>query len=125
MTAKDLCIASLTAVKNRDRKGWLALFEEDAVVEDPVGVSALDPTGRGHRGKPAIAKFYDGVITTNKDYDFEIPHAVVCGDEIAALILLQVTGADGRKAAVEAINIYRQSPNGKIASLRSFWAAIG
>lgn len=122
-TARDLCIASLTAVRNHDRDAWLALWEDDATIEDPVGISSLDPAGKGHRGKQAIAKFYDTVIAHNTGFNFEIPRSVLCGDEVAAVVILHITAADGQKFVAEAINIYRKSPNGKLASLRSFWSA--
>ena len=50
---------SMAAVKAQDRAGWLALWAEDGCVEDPVGVSWLDPTGEGHRGKDAIGRFFE------------------------------------------------------------------
>ena len=49
-TARDLGRASMAAVEAGDRAAWLALFADDAVVEDPVGPSAFDPEGHGHRG---------------------------------------------------------------------------
>ena len=48
--ARDVSLRSMTAVENGDREGWLSLFAPDGVVQDPIGVSALDPTGLGHRG---------------------------------------------------------------------------
>ncbi|KAA1194241.1 hypothetical protein F0M18_02055 [Pseudohalioglobus sediminis] len=45
-----------------DKAAWLALYADDAVVCDPVGVSPMDPTGQGHRGKAAIEQFWDTVI---------------------------------------------------------------
>ena len=45
-TARDLGKASMAAVEVHDRVGWLALFAEDAVVEDPIGPSVFDPEGR-------------------------------------------------------------------------------
>ena len=53
---------SMRNVKAKDKTAWLALFADDAVIEDPVGVSPLDPSGQGHRGKAAIARFWDTVI---------------------------------------------------------------
>ena len=47
-------LAGLNSVRNvkaKDKAAWLALFADDAVIEDPVGVSPLDPSGQGHRGK--------------------------------------------------------------------------
>lgn len=45
-----------------DKDAWLALFADDAIVEDPIGPSHFDPEGRGHRGKEAIARFFDMAI---------------------------------------------------------------
>lgn len=45
-----------------DKNAWLALYTDDAVVCDPVGVSPMDPSGKGHQGKAAIAAFWDTVI---------------------------------------------------------------
>ena len=41
----------VAAVEAKDRAAFLANFADDAVVEDPVGPSPLEPTGRGHRGR--------------------------------------------------------------------------
>jgi len=65
-TAQDLGRASMAAVEVHDREAWLALFAEDAVVQDPIGPSAFDPEGKGHRGPEAIAAFYDNVIAANE-----------------------------------------------------------
>ena len=34
-----------------NKEAWLALYTEDAVVCDPVGISPMDPSGEGHHGK--------------------------------------------------------------------------
>lgn len=60
--AQALGARSRAAVERRDREAWLALWADDAVVEDPIGVSPLDPEGHGHRGKEAIGRFWDEVI---------------------------------------------------------------
>jgi len=50
-TARELGQRSMAAVEAGDRDGWLALFGDDAVVEDPVGPSMFDPEGRGTGGR--------------------------------------------------------------------------
>ncbi|MEM1156361.1 MAG: hypothetical protein AAGI44_19670 [Pseudomonadota bacterium] len=40
---------------------WLALYADDAVLADPVGISPMDPDGLGHHGKAAIEVFWDTV----------------------------------------------------------------
>ena len=47
---RELAAASMAAVVAHDREGWLALFADDAVVEDPIGPSAFDPEGPGTAG---------------------------------------------------------------------------
>ena len=48
--ARDASLASMTAVEAGDREAWLALFADDAVVEDPIGPSPFSPDGTGQRG---------------------------------------------------------------------------
>src|SRR5579864_5467320 len=82
-TARDLARRSQAAVKEKDRAGWLSLFAPDAVVQDPIGPSPLDPVGAGHHGPEAIAAFYDAVIAPNDSITFEIEDSYLCGDEVA------------------------------------------
>lgn len=120
-TVADLARASLGAVQSRDRDAWLELFEEDAVVEDPVGPSALDPSGRGRRGQAEIARFYDEVISTMSSFEFDIERCYIGGDEAAMAVTFTIGLGEGEPLVMDLINIYRRSPNGKLASLRSFW----
>ncbi len=120
-TARDLGLASLSAIKANDRQRWLDLFEDDAFVQDPVGVSRMDPAGNGHHGKAAIAAFYDLFKQTMKQLDFTMHKSMLCGDEVAAYITLHIATHDGQKFDVDVLNVYKASKNGKIASLRSFW----
>jgi steroid delta-isomerase len=120
-TARELGRASMAAVEARDREGWLALFAEDGTVEDPIGPSAFDPEGRGHRGREAIAAFYDTVIATNESITFDIRQSFLCGEEAANVGVIRITFAGGTVVEVDGIYIYRRAPDDKIASLRAFW----
>ena len=53
---------SIKYASEGNKEAWLALYAEDAVVQDPVGVSPMDPSGEGHQGKAAIEQFWDTVI---------------------------------------------------------------
>ena len=123
MELKDLPITSLSAVKARDREGWLALFAEDAVVEDPVGPCDWDPEGKGQQGKAAIGAFYDMFEAFQESLDFEIHQVEPRGNEVACCVTLHIAMKNGTKTATKAINIYKQGPDGLIQSLRSFWNA--
>ena len=45
--ALEMAKQSMALTEAKDRDGWLALFADDAVVEDPVGPSMFDPDGKG------------------------------------------------------------------------------
>jgi ketosteroid isomerase-like protein len=111
----------MAAVEARDRMGWLALFAEDAVVEDPIGPSAFDPEGQGHQGLEAIAAFYDNVIAANESITFTIRQSILCGDEAANVGVIRIAFAGGGAVEVDGVYIYRRSPDDRIASLRAFW----
>ena len=50
------------------------------------------------------------------------PHVYALGgDEVAVYATLHIESHDGHKFDVPVLNVYRMSPNGKLASLRSFW----
>ena len=120
-TARQLGQASMAAVEALDREGWLDLFAEDAVVEDPVGPSMFDPEGTGHHGREAIGAFFDNVIAVNESIRFTIHQSLLCGDEVANIGVIRITFEGGGAVEVDGVYIYRRSPEGKIASLRAFW----
>ena len=114
---------SRDAVARGDRAAWLALWAEDACIEDPVGVSALDPTGKGHRGPEAIAAFWDSVIKRDPrmqtSFDYHTQYAV--GDECACVGHLTQHFPDGSSFLVNGVFVYRVNDAGKLLSLRTYW----
>ena len=103
----------------KDKENWLALFTKDALVQDPIGKSPLDPEGNGHKGIAAIEKFYDTVIA-NGDIEFTIIESIPCADECANYA--QIVNLVGDiKIETKMIVIYRINSNNKIESLRAFW----
>jgi len=122
-TASDLGRASMAAVEAGDRHAWLALFADDAVVEDPVGPSMFDPEGNGHRGPAAIAAFYDNVIGVNESIRFDIRQSFLCGDEVANVGVIRINFAGGGAVEVDGVYCYRRSADGKLAGIRAFWEA--
>ena len=117
--AQELSFLSRDYAVAKDKENWLALFAEDALVQDPIGKSPLDPEGNGHRGIAAIEKFYDTVIA-NGDIEFTIIESIPCADECANYA--QIVNLVGDiKIETKMIVIYRINSNNKIASLRAFW----
>ena len=113
-TAKELGETSLRRTKERDRDGWLALFAEDAVVEDPVGGKSR------HEGIDAIARFYDTTISTMESFEYEIERTYLCGSEAAMVIGFHIE-IGGSRLDMDVVNIYAATDDGRIRSLRSFW----
>lgn len=112
-TAKELGETSLRLTKERDRDGWLALFADDAVIEDPVG-------GKPHRGIQAITEFYDSTVSTVESFDVQIERSYACGTEVAFVLRFAIVAA-GMHLDMDAVNIYGANDDGKLTSLRSFW----
>jgi steroid delta-isomerase len=98
-----------------DREGWLALFTDDAVLEDPVGSPP-------HEGREAIAAFWDGVhARTDRGSVRMTQGPAVCGLEAAWAFELDVTVA-GRRSLVEIIDHGTFAADGRIRSIRAFWS---
>ena len=110
----------MRAVEAGDRTGWLALFHADATVEDPIGVSALDPSGLGHRGIDAIAAFYDTVIGPN-EVRFEIHDSFAAGNEVANIGRITTTMPDGLVVHTDGVFTYRVDDGGSLVALRAYW----
>ena len=111
---------SVRNVKAKDRAAWLALFADDAVIEDPVGVSPLDPSGQGHRGKEAIARFWDTVIAPG-EIEMRIRESYPSGDECANVVSLVNRMPGGVEIGTDCVIVYRVNGAGKIVSLRAYW----
>jgi steroid Delta-isomerase len=122
LTARELGIKSRAAVHARDRDAWLDLFDDEALVQDPVGPSPFDPEGKGHHGRQAIAAFYDTVIGPSEAITFEITESYLCGDEVADVGIIRTTLAGGtHEAVVHGVYTYRSNGAGKLAALRAYW----
>lgn len=110
---------SREAAAARDKDAWLALFADDAIVEDPIGPSHFDPEGNGHRGKEAIARFFDMAIAPSQ-LEFHFDKTYVCGDEEANVGHIVIVSS-GYRVQADGVFTYRVNAEGKIAALRAYW----
>jgi steroid delta-isomerase len=120
-TTAELADASMQAAVMGDREGWLALYSEDAVLEDPVGPSQWDPEGKGHRGKRALAAFWDRVIGPNRGLQFKVRERYTGGTEVASVLTVSSALPDGRRIEMGMVTIHSSNDQGLIRSLRAFW----
>jgi ketosteroid isomerase-like protein len=113
---------SIALAQAKDREGWLALYAEDAVVQDPVGVSPFDASGEGHKGKEAIARFYDTVIGPAR-LTITAHMRIPSGDKACAVHQTAVNDlGNGKSTKVDMIAIYELNDEGLIARMSAFWS---
>ncbi|TCO64801.1 nuclear transport factor 2 family protein [Actinocrispum wychmicini] len=119
--ARSASRRSMDAVCRGAKDEWLALFAPDAVVEDPIGTSYLDPTGAGHRGPVAIAAFWDRTIAVVERFEFAIDDSFAAGDEVANIGTITAFLPGGMRVDTDGVFTYRVGPDGLIRALRAFW----
>ena len=118
--AFDASMKSIAAVKAKDKAAWLALFAADACVQDPVGVSPLDPSGQGHHGHAGISAFWDMVIAPG-NLSFELRESHPCGLECANVATITNRMPGGADITTDLVICYRLNEAGKIVSLKAYW----
>jgi ketosteroid isomerase-like protein len=111
---------SRAAVAARDKQAWLAVFADDAIVQDPIGPSFFDPEGTGYRGKEAIAAFWDKAIAMTDNLEFDFTQTYQCGDEEANVGRI-VTTMGGHRITTEGVFTYRVNAAGQMVALRAYW----
>lgn len=118
--------AALSAryASERAKAQWLDLYADDAVIEDPVGQSPLDPSGRGHRGREALSRFWDLVIAPG-NMTYVIRESYPCADECANVWSLTNILPGGAQVTVDLVSIYKVNAAGKLLSMRAYWSFAG
>lgn len=118
--------AALSAryASERAKAKWLELYADDAVIEDPVGQSPLDPAGKGHRGREALSRFWDMVIAPG-NMSYVIRESYPCADECANVWSLTNTLPGGAQVTVDLVSIYKVNAAGKLLSMRAYWSFAG
>ena len=119
--ARRMSQRSYDAVARKAKEEWLALFADDAVLEDPVGPSFFDPEGRGHRGKAAISAFWDAAIAPVAEFRFTIRDSFANGDACANIGTFSTRLEDGTLADTDLIAVYRLTEDGLIRSMAAHW----
>jgi hypothetical protein len=118
--ARRAGLLSQKYVAEGNRDAWLDLFDDDAVIQDPVGVSPLDSSGEGQLGKAGIAAFYDKCIAPGK-VSFDYPRSYACADECAFIGTVYNQFGEAPERGSEGVFVYKVNAEGKILSLRAFW----
>jgi len=122
----DAAKASPECVAKHDKAGWLALFAEGGVVEDPVG-SAPNRKGRfrgkSESGDDELGRFYETFIAPNQ-IRFEVLRDIVTDTEVVRDVLIHTTLSTGLQVSVPTYLIYEMTEEDgevRIARLAAHW----
>lgn len=118
--AKLANINSIKYATAKNKEAWLALYRDDATLRDPVGISPLDPSGEGHQGKEAIAKFYDMIIA-NSNLTMIPGERIASGEYSCAVPMKAINDMGSMKTEVDMIAVYHVDEQGLITSMSAYW----
>ena len=122
--ARRAALLSREYVHSKNREGWLGLYAEDAIIEDPIGVSPIDPEGKGHRGPAAREAFWDNFIAP-ANINIDILDSYAAGMEVANHVVISVTVDLGEgktlQQKVHGVITYKVNEAGKLLALRAYW----
>lgn len=113
--------SSWRCVQARDKQGWLDLMADDIRIEDPIGKAPTNPSGEGIVGKSELGAFFDRHIATST-IAITTHESFAAGKESAHHLTLRTTFENGVTTVVDGIFTYRVDDDGKLSSLRGFWA---
>jgi ketosteroid isomerase-like protein len=122
----DAVQASPECVARHDKAGWLALFAQNGVVEDPVGSA---PNRKGHfrgrseSGDDELGSFYETFIAPNQ-IRFEVLRDIVTDTEVVRDVLIHSTLSTGLQVSVPTYLIYEMTEEDgevRIARLAAHW----
>lgn len=95
-----------------DVEGVVAMYHDDATVEDPIG-------SEPHRGREAIRRFY---AASAGHFAMKLTGPVrVAGHEAAAPMRV-LLGPEGARKAIDVIDLMTFDEGGAITSMRAFWS---
>ncbi|MFV8816861.1 nuclear transport factor 2 family protein [Haliea sp. E17] len=103
------------ALSNNDKCAWLEIWAEDAVIEDPVGVST-------YRGVAEIGTALWSEIEAISPMKLWLMEAViVCGNEAIAILAADVKSGSGRRRVGPIVDHFIFDNAAKISQMRAFW----
>lgn len=104
--------AYVRALNAGDLEAIVALYADDALVEDPVG----SPPKRGHA---EIRAFYAGSLRLRLQVELEGQVRAVAGE--AAFAFRASFEVNDRKTSIHPIDVMRFDEDGRIAQMRAFF----
>ncbi len=110
---KQAMQAYIDAYNRDDLDGIVALYAEDASVEDPVGSPVK-------QGKPAVAAFYKMAMKSGARLALAAPIRASHGNSAAMAFDVQLNMPQGR-AVIRVIDVMTFNDAGEFTSMRAYW----
>lgn len=107
--------AHCQTLSDHDKDGWLALWDDNAVLEDPVGVDTF-------RGIEAIGTTFWKMVEDLSPMKLWLEREViVCGSEAIAILHGVVTRKGAMQHVGPLVDHFTFNQEGKITMMRAFW----
>lgn len=114
-TMRDAMQAYIDAFNRKDLAAIVALYADDATVEDPVGSPVKS-------GRAEIEAFYEGALKMGATLNLVAPIRASHGDSAAMAFDVDVTLPDG-PVLIHVIDVMTFNEAGQYTSMRAFWGA--
>ena len=106
----------IDAINARDTQAVVALYADDATVEDPVGTPPI-------AGRAAIAAFYAKVVPMGITLRLAAPIRGSHGNAAAMAFEVDAPSRDGGRNVIRVIDVMTFNAAGRFASMRAYWAS--
>ena len=97
----------------RDREGWLSLYSDAVIFEDPVGKAPK-------RGRAAAEGSWDNSLRPGREWTL-VPTRIITGGSEAVVDMRNEGVVDGVAAVVEGIEVWKVDDDGKVVHVRAFF----
>ena len=98
----------------RQKKDWIALFDINSVVHEPVGTTPAE----GREGLEQVWQIFTGPFAT---LTFESNEVFYAGSGAAARWTAKATSAEGRAVEFHGITVFEIDADGRIQTTMSYW----
>lgn len=110
--AQTIVDGYMKALIDKDLEAIVAMYSEDASVQDPVGTDAKV-------GTAAIREFY--TQATSMDIQAELTGPIrVAGTEVAFPFVIKIASGEA-PMQIQVIDVFDVNADGKVVSMRAFW----
>jgi ketosteroid isomerase-like protein len=102
------------ALSTRDKKTWMALFDKEVVMHEPVGTTPAE----GREGLEEVWQVYTGPFAT---FTINSDEVFYSGSGAASRWTAHASSSEGRSTAFSGITVFEVDAGGQIQTVMSYW----